>query len=143
MLAAIANQGELPHLHLVSQNSKASVPIPQLHAETIEIIQRGLEATVSSPRGTAYDPNLTQENKVPDNPNTKESPNDLLSIAGKTGTAQSGGEQSDHAWFAAYAPTNSPRYVVVVSLEHAGNSSETAVPAARRIFVKMRQLGLF
>ena len=143
MLAAVANQGKLPHPHLASNNSKASDPIPQLHTETLEVIQRGLEATVSSPRGTAYDPSLTQEDKVPDNPNTHEPPNDLLSIAGKTGTAQSGREQSDHAWFAAYAPANSPRYVVVVSLEHAGNSSETAVPAARRIFVKMRQLGLF
>lgn len=53
-------------------------------------------------------------------------------VAGKTGTAESGVEDP-HAWFCCYAPADKPKYVVVVCLENAGFSTETAVPAARKV----------
>ncbi|MBN9388828.1 MAG: penicillin-binding protein 2 [Chloroflexi bacterium] len=53
-------------------------------------------------------------------------------VAGKTGTAESGVEDP-HAWFCCYAPATNPKYVVVVCLENAGFSTETAVPAARKV----------
>lgn len=55
-----------------------------------------------------------------------------VAVAGKTGTAESGVEDP-HAWFCCYAPADKPKYVVVVSLENAGFSTETAVPAARKV----------
>lgn len=165
MTGVIASQGRLLHPHLVknaqdfpptgenlykrptadSDESTASgEPIPQLHPETITVIRRGLEATVTSPQGTAYDMHTDSEPNPEEerNSNGDDPATDPIPIAGKTGTAQSGGNSSDHAWFAAYAPADTPHYVVVVALEHAGNASESAVPVARRIFAKMRQLGL-
>ena len=51
---------------------------------------------------------------------------------GKTGTGESSVEDP-HAWFCCYAPATNPKYVVVVCLENAGFSTETAVPAARKV----------
>ena len=53
-----------------------------------------------------------------------------LAIAAKTGTAESGGDRTDHAWIAGYLPANSPRYVFVVALEHAGGGGSAAGPVA-------------
>lgn len=143
MLAVVAGNGQLLYPRLVASDnipSTHTTKIPQLHPETLTAIRRGLEATVMSPQGTAYD--LNQSKKQEENLDRESKIVNTVTIAGKTGTAQVGGNRSDHAWFAAYAPADTPRYVVVVALEHAGNSSESAVPVARRIFMKMHQIGL-
>ena len=59
-------------------------------------------------------------------------------MAGKTGTAESPPGEP-HAWFAAYAPADSPRIAVVVMVEHVGEGSTFAAPIARRIFDKYLQ----
>ncbi len=53
-------------------------------------------------------------------------------VAGKTGTAEVPGKQ-DFSWFAAMAPVEDPRYVVVVVVEQGGHGSTTAAPIARSI----------
>jgi penicillin-binding protein 2 len=66
-----------------------------------------------------------------------------LSIAGKTGTAQTHEFRSDaerkrrdrdHAWFAAFAPAEAPQVVVVVLAERAGLGGQVAAPIARDVF---------
>jgi penicillin-binding protein 2 len=62
-----------------------------------------------------------------------------IDIAGKTGTAQTirGSDASkgqDHAWFAAFAPRDHPRVVVVVLVERGGKGGQVAAPIAREIF---------
>jgi penicillin-binding protein 2 len=57
-------------------------------------------------------------------------------VAGKTGTAQVN-NKDDYAWFAAYAPANSPRYAVVVLVEQGGHGGSVAGPAARQILSKL------
>ncbi|APR99471.1 penicillin-binding protein 2 [Pajaroellobacter abortibovis] len=98
-------------------------------AEHLEIIKDGLKEAVTSPKGTAYPMHALD-----------------LDIAGKTGTAQTGGtiiqnrnsklfhEHRDHAWFAGFAPLKSPVIAVVVLLEHGGSGPRNAVPIAMRIF---------
>lgn len=54
-------------------------------------------------------------------------------IAGKTGTAQTGTNRNNHAWFAGYAPVNDPQIAIAVFLER-GNSSENTLPIVKRIF---------
>lgn len=67
-------------------------------------------------------------------------------IAGKTGTAQvrdierarfsdkvKDFRDRDHAWFAGFAPVESPRIVVVVFLEHGGTGGKEAAPVARQV----------
>ncbi|HWR34367.1 MAG TPA: penicillin-binding transpeptidase domain-containing protein [Clostridia bacterium] len=55
-----------------------------------------------------------------------------LKIAGKTGTAADPGGAVTHAWFAGFAPADSPQVVVVVFVER-GRGSVEAANVARRI----------
>jgi penicillin-binding protein 2 len=57
-------------------------------------------------------------------------------VAGKTGTAQATehGHEENVAWFACYAPYESPKYVVIVMVQGAsGHGGEVAGPIATRI----------
>ena len=68
-----------------------------------------------------------------------------LSVSGKTGTAQVVGRKKNdrqdrvpdkfkaHAWFVAYAPSQSPQIVVSVIVEHGEHGSTAAAPIARDI----------
>jgi penicillin-binding protein A len=49
-----------------------------------------------------------------------------VTVAGKTGTAQTVAGQAPHAWFVAFAPAESPRYAVAVIVEHGGNVGSDA-----------------
>lgn len=68
----------------------------------------------------------------------------LVTIAGKTGTAQSaalrtGPEQDipkkfrDHAWFVSYAPVEAPQIAVAVLVEHMGHGGTAAAPLAKQM----------
>jgi penicillin-binding protein 2 len=102
-----------------------SQPIEQLRPEVLAQIRRGLERVVSDPDGTAHETVALAG----------------LSIAGKTGTAQTGGQRGDHAWFAGYAPTDRPRIALVVVLEHGGSGGRVAGPVAQRLMIRLAQLG--
>lgn len=56
-----------------------------------------------------------------------------IALAGKTGTAQVGGD-STHAWFTSFAPYDDPKLVVTVLMEKAGEGDEVAVPVAKKIW---------
>lgn len=56
-----------------------------------------------------------------------------ISVAGKTGTAQTGGSSSSHSWFAGFAPAENPRWAFCVLVEHGGYGSEAALPVAREL----------
>jgi penicillin-binding protein 2 len=90
-----------------------------LSSTEIRAIQRGLERTVMEPGGTAVGA-------------FRGFPLGDIPVAGKTGTAERK-PRVPYAWFAAYAPADDPRYVVVVSVEEGGGGSQTAAPIARRI----------
>jgi penicillin-binding protein 2 len=129
MMAAIANGGDMvtPFVahksgpRLADEDSASGVslrvPIPGLSEGTLARIRTALTKTVSDPSGTAYNTVRTKD----------------IAIAGKSGTAQSGKGQADHAWFAGYAPADNPRVAFVVVLEHAGSGSKAAGPLARQL----------
>jgi penicillin-binding protein 2 len=98
-----------------------------LRASTLLAVRNGLEAAVASPEGTAH-PSVYLES---------------VSIAGKTGTAETGPGRADHAWLAAYAPSDAPRVAIVVALEHAGGGGEAAGPIVKRLVSEMQTLGYF
>jgi penicillin-binding protein 2 len=78
-------------------------------------------------------------------------------MGGKTGTAQvrriserereSGilknverpWEERDHALFVGYAPTQNPRFVVSVVVEHGGSGSKVAAPLGRDILLETQR----
>ncbi len=59
--------------------------------------------------------------------------------AGKTGTAQNGtdGKLIDHAWFAGYAPLDSPRYVAAIFCEKGISGGKTAAPIFKEIMEQL------
>ena len=49
-----------------------------------------------------------------------------ITVAGKTGTAQTTVGQFPHAWFVAFAPAEKPQYAIAVIVEHGGNQQGDA-----------------
>jgi len=97
-----------------------------LSPTTFSKIKEGLAAVVT--RGTA-----------------KRAQSAIVSIAGKTGTAQVvalkddddksevAKKHQDHAWFVAFAPVDQPKIAVAVIVEHAGHGGSAAAPLAKTL----------
>lgn len=141
MYAAIANGGYLltPRITRDGTDSESryhttsgsppseNARIAGLTPAALATVREALRRVVDDPNGTAYA--------------TVRLPN--LAIAGKTGTAETGGGQPDHAWFAGYVPAESPRVAFVVVLEHGGSGAAVAGALARGLVQRMQQLGYF
>lgn len=143
MMAAIANNGSLvaPRFaHVTPTNlttekiQLASFESPEspaaqtnldLSPRTVAILRESLERVVSDPQGTGRSAGVTG-----------------VRVAGKTGTAETGGGQPDHAWFAGYVPADRPRIAFVVMLEHAGSGGKTAGPVARQFVEALIKAGV-
>jgi cell division protein FtsI/penicillin-binding protein 2 len=89
--------------------------------ENLKSVQRAMTAVVNNAKGTAR--------------HRFYQISDLINIAGKTGTAQSG-YAYPHSWFVAYTfseKPNKPDIAVAVIVEQIGEGSTYAAPMARRI----------
>jgi penicillin-binding protein 2 len=125
MLAAVGNGGTLYRPQLVRRivepigpeqvNQPEALARLSVSPEHLAAIRRGLEGVVSG-RGTARE---AFEGAI-------------FTAAGKTGTSETGQEES-HAWFAGYAPADAPLVAVAVLLEHAGEGSKEAAPLFRQV----------
>lgn len=59
---------------------------------------------------------------------------EFYQAAGKTGSAEYGGDAADsHAWFTGFAPADDPQVCVTIIVEGIGSGGEYAVPIAKRI----------
>lgn len=56
-----------------------------------------------------------------------------IPTAGKTGTAEFGGEDKTHAWYTTYAPVDEPTIALTVLVEGGGEGSSVAAPVAKEI----------
>ncbi|HLW47625.1 MAG TPA: penicillin-binding protein 2 [bacterium] len=124
MMAAVANGGTLVTPHVVTEIRSLDgkviariAPPPSgrvnVSRETMAILHTGLAAVVTRGTGTGVlMPGLT--------------------VAGKTGTAEAS-HGKPYAWFAAYAPVDQPRLVVVAMVENAGFGAENALPVVKLV----------
>ncbi|MBN67672.1 MAG: hypothetical protein CME32_00145 [Gimesia sp.] len=131
LMAVVANDGEMvvPHLaHSVVPSAESSTTTRQMisyprlyvsgiHPGTLERVREGLIEVVAHPRGTGYKTVRLKE----------------ITIAGKTGTAETGGGKNDHAWFAGFVPAQRPKYAFAVVIEHGGSGSRVAGPVAQKL----------
>jgi len=122
MVASVADQGTrlAPRL-VLSVNGIPSKPAPVLgHLPVtqgqLKSIVAGMEGVTAAPAGTA----TFIYRGFP------------WTVAGKTGTAQTP-QANPHAWFAAFAPVQSPRIAVAVVVENGGEGSYVAAPVAKDI----------
>ena len=60
-----------------------------------------------------------------------------VSMSGKTGSAQSGTGGADHAWFIAFAPSDTPSVAVAVLVEHGMHGASAAAPVAKAVVQTM------
>ena len=114
-------------------------PLPpklKINPRHLEIIKRGMDAAVNTPRGTGWGSRISERKK---------------SMAGKTGTSQVRRissferetgiikneelpwEERDHSLFVAFAPVKKPKLAISVIAEHGGSGSKVAAPVARDI----------
>jgi penicillin-binding protein 2 len=132
--AAVANGGKVvtPHIGLeivdsAGQTVRTLEPKEQarkvdISQDTLSAVRRGLYEASHNPAGTSapifYDYDVE--------------------VSGKTGTAEvwDSGENRmvDYAWYASYAPSDDPKYAVVVMVEKGGHGASTAAPATRMIY---------
>jgi penicillin-binding protein 2 len=118
----LSDQSVTKTIHVASPQAVAGLTV-QMQA----VIRKGLRQTVADEDGTAH--------AVIDL--------DEVAVAGKTGTAETGGNQPEHAWFVGYAPADQPRVAFVVVLEHAGNAGPVTCPVVQYLVKRMDELGYF
>jgi penicillin-binding protein 2 len=127
MVAAVGNGGTLYRpqvVEMIADDPKSPewtfAPVEVTHlpvaADNLQVIQDSLHEVTSASYGTAYKPFQGLE----------------VSVAGKTGTAESG-RQNPHAWFAGYAPAEDPEIAIAVIVEHSGEGSVYAAPLFRKV----------
>ncbi len=127
---------------LLKGNIKNDVENLPFKSNYLKALRDGMYDVVNHPKGTAYGSRLTNGKKM----------------AGKTATTQvrritmkereSGvisqddlpEKYRDHAIFAAFAPTNKPKYAAVVFVEHGGGGSRTAAPLMKKLMEKVLEL---
>ncbi len=64
-----------------------------------------------------------------------------ITVAGKTGTAQTGAGRESHSWFTGFAPSEDPMWAFAVIVEHGGYGSRAAVPLVRQMLQTAVQEG--
>jgi penicillin-binding protein A len=137
--ATFANDGEMPRPRLVKQIVDPSGGIVESYsAETVDRalstehateVKRMMVSVVNDPSGTgtaAQIPGIT--------------------VAGKTGTAQTVEGAAPHAWFIAFAPATDPQIAVAVLVENGGTlgseatGGQVAAPIAKAIIEADREI---
>ncbi|MGB0757664.1 MAG: penicillin-binding protein 2 [Patescibacteria group bacterium] len=126
MMSFLANGGVLYKPHLLKTISYSDGTVQDVTPEVlyentteqqnISIIRQGLKAT--GDWGSARSLNAL----------------DPFEVAGKTGTAQVGGNQEPHAWFTSFAPYENPDIALTILIEN-GETSNHAVAVAREFFI--------
>lgn len=128
--AAIANGGSVYRPFLVrcvkrpdGKEVGATVPVVDhrfpARPEHLALIRQGMYEVVNSDRGTG-----------------KNARNAVLSLCGKTGTAEvgAGDERYHDTWFIGFGPVENPRYAIALLVEHGESGGRTAALLAGRFF---------
>ncbi len=146
MMARMVNGGYKVSPYLVQSVGGVvkQAPRPEsldLNPDHIELVKRGMDMAVNTPKGTAYTSRILE---------------DRFKMAGKTGTSQvrritmeerrRGIKMEDlpwkfqhHALFTGYAPLDKPQFAVAVVVEHGGSGSKTAAPIVRDILLEAQK----
>ncbi len=124
--AADRDEGTVGELEFVTASNLTQRRIPGLSDKMLQRVREGLKKVVAHRTGTGY-----KHVRMKD-----------IAIAGKTGTAEVGGDKGDHAWFAGFVPADQPRIAFVVVLEHAGSGGKVAGPVARKLVQAMLDVNL-
>jgi penicillin-binding protein 2 len=103
----------------VEPKKMGTLPVSQ---SDLAFLRRAFTEVTTQPYGTGYNP-------------FRGFPLDQIPVAAKTGTGQAAtaGDQST-SWFATFAPSNAPKYAVVMMVSQGGTGASTSAPSVRRIY---------
>jgi peptidoglycan glycosyltransferase len=121
--STVANDGELMEPHLVTamtgkQGTRTIKPERMdrvLTPDEAAAIKAAMVQAVEGDLGRQF----TSGAKVPG-----------VTTAGKSGTAELGGEGEPHSWFIGFAPAENPQVAIAVLVERGGRGGERAAPLA-------------
>jgi cell division protein FtsI/penicillin-binding protein 2 len=121
MASVFANKGQVVEpwvVQSVGDHEIAHRPPHQIgwSASTMDTMLTGMRMVVREPAGTghrAFTP--------------------LISIAGKTGTAQTQIIERPHGWFVGFCPVEHPRIAIAIVAEHGGSGGDLPSEIARTI----------
>jgi penicillin-binding protein 2 len=121
LAAAMANDGWLVKpwvVKVVGDHPAAKPSLTRIRwsSASREAVRGGMRAVVHQPAGTGY---------------RAFSP--AVSIAGKTGTAQTHLPGQTHGWFMGYCPVEAPRVAMAILAEHGGSGGDLPAEIARAI----------
>ncbi len=120
MLRAITTfvtRGQAPYLRVTDQGNIGFDTVPFIDEQHFRIVEEGMIATVTSEQGTAHMLDTID-----------------MTIAAKTGSAQTNNNTKTNAFFVGYAPVENPSLALLILIEDAREGSLNAVPVAKRIF---------
>jgi peptidoglycan glycosyltransferase len=122
--ATIANHGLEMKQKLVDYEQTADGTVTQLPSQPLsQVCDAGTAAIIGQAMRQAvegqYGKLFAGAAKVPGVP-----------TAGKSGTAQLGGDAPPHSWFIGYAPADAPKIAIAVIVEGGGAGAQRAVPMA-------------
>ena len=86
----------------------------KLSKEAIALVKEGMRAVVNEPRGTAYASRSAERQH--------QRKNRYRAVRHR---------RADHAWFIAYAPSDTPSVAMGILVEHALHGSTAAAPIAK------------
>lgn len=115
--AVFANGGKLISPTILKTNTPTIVRQNFLKSETIDTIKEGMYEDQIGDGNVGY---LFNNYKI--------------KTAGKTGSAQAGGDFKPDAWYTAFAPFDKPQIVVTVMVEKGGHGADLSAPLTRDIF---------
>jgi peptidoglycan glycosyltransferase len=125
--SAVANDGFLARPKLVDELRAEDGSVTRLDPQgwgqivdfgTAQLITDAMQLAVEGPFGE----DIAGAAKVPGVP-----------TAGKSGTAQLGGDAEPHSWFIGFAPADAPRIAIAVIVEGGGAGAQRAVPMAGQL----------
>src|SRR3989338_8234794 len=121
MASAFANGGSLvtPRLGEAGDGRPGPRPVTRRlgwSPATLEAVREGMELVVRHPAGTGHRAFTT-----------------IVSIAGKTGTAQTHEPGRPHGWFVGYCPVEAPRVAMAIVAEHGGSGGDLPAEIAKSV----------
>lgn len=128
--AAVANDGVLmtPYLVATQRGADLRVTYSATGEEFSRPISPSTAATMTEMMVNVVDEGTGWPAQIPG-----------VKVAGKTGTAETGTENDQHAWFTAFAPADDPQIAVAVLVENGGSlgseatGAKVAAPIAKAI----------
>jgi peptidoglycan glycosyltransferase len=136
--ATIARGGEVPRPHLVREilDGQTGAPIRRFGPETLgPAMSADVAGVVTQMMVAAVENGTGGSAQIPG-----------VSVAGKTGTAQTVEGENPHTWFITFAPANNPQIAVAVIVENGGSfgseatGGAVAAPIARAVLEADRAL---